>query len=138
MAKNRGKEGRDDYLFGKDFMKSKIKEAVSDISFLLERGYGESSCCELVGNRYKLNKRQQQAIKGISAAESAVKSRSEKELEKHILSDKEIIIDGFNQIILFESMLSNAYLFKGRDGAFRDLSSLHGTYKSVNQTEDTE
>ena len=136
MAKNRGKEGRDDYLFGKDFMKRKIKEAVSDMSFLLERGYGESSSCELVGNRYKLNKRQQQAIKGMSAAESAVKSRSEKELEKHILSDKEIIIDGFNQIILFESMLSNAYLFKGRDGAFRDLSSLHGTYKSVNQTEE--
>lgn len=136
MAKNRGKEGRDDYLFGKDFMKRKIKEAVSDMSFLLERGYGESSSCELVGNRYKLNKRQQQAIKGMSAAESAVKSRNLKQLEKHTLSEKEIIIDGFNQIILMESMLSNAYLFKGKDGAFRDLSSLHGTYKSVNQTEE--
>ena len=136
MAKNRGKEGRDDYLFGKDFMKRKIKEAVSDMSFLLERGYGESSSCELVGNRYKLNKRQQQAIKGMSAAESAVKCRVDKELAKQTLLAKEIIIDGFNQIILTESMLSNAYLFKGKDGVFRDLSSLHGTYKSVNQTEE--
>ena len=32
-------------------------------------------------------------------------------------------------------MLSNAYLFQGKDGAYRDLSSLHGTYKKVQQTQ---
>ncbi|WGH76452.1 DUF434 domain-containing protein [Tenacibaculum tangerinum] len=136
MPKNRGKEGRDSYLFGKNFMQDKIKEAVFDMSFLLERGYGESSSCELVGNRHKLNKRQQQAIKGMSAAKTAVIRRKEKALLKESLSGKEIIVDGFNQIILLESMLSNAYLFEGKDGAIRDLSSLHGTYKSVNQTEE--
>lgn len=59
MPKNRGKEGSDDRLFGQEFMQRKIKEAVFDMSFLLERGYGEASSCELAGNRYKLNKRQQ-------------------------------------------------------------------------------
>lgn len=134
MPKNRGKEGKDDKLFGQAFMQRKIKEAVNDMSFLLERGYGESSSCELVGNRYKLSKRQQQAIKGMAAGNTAVKNREEKLLSKENLKNKEIIIDGFNQVILLESMLSNAYLFQGKDTAYRDLSSLHGTYKSVNQT----
>ncbi|CAL2082575.1 conserved hypothetical protein [Tenacibaculum sp. 190524A02b] len=136
MPKNRGKEGKDDKLFGQDFMQRKIKEAVYDMSFLLERGYGEFSSCELVGNRYKLNKRQQQAIKGMAAGVTAVKNRTEKKLTQEQLANKEVIIDGFNQIILLESMLSEAYLFQGKDEAYRDLSSLHGTYKSVNQTEE--
>ncbi len=135
MAKNRGKEGRDDYLFGEAFMQRKIKEAVYDMSFLLERGYGESSSCELVGNRYKLNKRQQQAIKGMSAGETKVSNRKESQVIYDDLEGETLIIDGFNQIIILESLLSNAYLFKGKDGAFRDISSIYGTYKSVNQTE---
>ncbi len=135
MPKNRGKEGRDDYLFGEAFMQRKIKEAVCDMSFLLERGYGESSSCELVGNRYKLNKRQQQAIKGMSAGETKVNNRKESQVIYDDLEEKTLIIDGFNQIIILESLLSNAYLFKGKDGAFRDISSIYGTYKSVNQTE---
>lgn len=134
MPKNRGKQGRDDYLFGEAFMQRKIKEAVADLSFLLERGYGESSSCELVGNRYKLNKRQQQAIKGMSAGNTAVFHRDSKQVSKQTLKNSTLIIDGFNQLILLESMLSKAYIFKGRDNAYRDLSSLHGSYKSVTQT----
>ncbi|SEC00269.1 hypothetical protein SAMN04489761_2220 [Tenacibaculum sp. MAR_2009_124] len=134
MPKNRGKEGRDDYLFGESFMKRKIKEAVYDMSFLLERGYGEASSCELVGNRYKLNKRQQQAIKGMSAGESAIQNRKSRQRSIQEIKNQALIIDGFNQLILLESMLSEAYLFQGKDGAYRDLSRLHGTYKKVNQT----
>ena len=37
--------------------------------------------------------------------------------------------------ILLESTLSGAYIFKGLDGCYRDLSSVQGTYKKVNQTQ---
>jgi hypothetical protein len=135
MAKNRGKVGRDDYLFGEVFMQRKIKEAAFDMSFLLERGYGESSSCELVGNRYKLNKRQQQAIKGMAVSKTAVVNRQNTKVATEVLEGATLIIDGFNQLILLESILSEAYIFKGRDGAYRDLSNLYGTYKSVSQTQ---
>ena len=105
MPKNRGKEGRDDYLFGELFMRKKIKEAVYDMSFLLERGYGETSSCELVGNRYKLNKRQQQAIKGMAAGETAVQNRKSKQKTIQEIKNQTLIIDGFNQLILLESLL---------------------------------
>jgi hypothetical protein len=37
-------------------------------------------------------------------------------------------------LIILESALSGAYIFKGRDGACRDIQSVHGSYKRVMQT----
>ena len=35
-----------------------------------------------------------------------------------------------------ESFLSGAYVFKCRDGLYRDISSVHGSYKRVTRTEE--
>lgn len=130
--KNRGKEASDDVLFGTLKMQEKLKEAVADMHYFLSRGYGEKATLVLVGNRYRLNSRQQQAVRGMSASKSQIENRKSKEIEN--LAEKEIIIDGFNVLILLESVLSNAYVFKGLDGFVRDLSSVYGTYKKVQQT----
>ncbi len=132
--RNRGKEGRDDQLFGHPAMQQKLKDAVSDLSYLLERGYSEVSAGQLAGNRYKLNKRQQKAMRGMAASESSVKHRNSKLITKEHLKDKTLILDGFNVLIILESYLSDGFIFKGKDGAYRDISSLHGSYKKVSQT----
>ena len=44
-------------------------------------------------------------------------------------------IDGFNLLILLESALGGAVVLTGRDGTYRDLGSVHGTYKHVRHTE---
>jgi len=132
--KNRGKEASDDDLFGTEKIQLKLKEAVTDLSYFLSRGYGEKATLALVGNRYRLNSRQQQAVRGMSASQSQIGSRRSKEIQSSDLEGKEIAIDGFNVLILLESILSNAYVFKGQDGFIRDLSSVHGTYKRVKQT----
>lgn len=132
--KNRGKEASDDALFGTAKMQSKLKEAVTDMHYFLSRGYGEKSTLTLVGNRYRLNARQQQAVRGMSASQQQIENRKSKEIQSQDLEGKEICIDGFNVLILLESTLSNAYVFKGQDGFIRDLSSVYGTYKKVNQT----
>jgi hypothetical protein len=132
--KNRGKEASDDDLFGTEKIQLKLKEAVTDLSYFLSRGYGEKATLALVGNRYRLNSRQQQAVRGMSASQSQIENRLSKEIQSSDLEGKEIAIDGFNALILLESILSNAYVFKGQDGFIRDLSSVHGTYKRVKQT----
>lgn len=132
--KNRGKEASDDDLFGTEKIQLKLKEAVTDLSYFLSRGYGEKATLALVGNRYRLNSRQQQAVRGMSASQSQIEDRQSKEIQSSDLEGKEIAIDGFNALILLESILSNAYVFKGQDGFIRDLSSVHGTYKRVKQT----
>ncbi|MDR6760204.1 hypothetical protein J2Y38_000383 [Flavobacterium sp. 2755] len=132
--KNRGKEASDDVLFGTLKIQLKLKEAVADMRYFLSRGYGEKATLALVGNRYRLNSRQQQAVRGMSASQNQIEDRKSKEIEIQNLAGKEIIIDGFNALILLESILSNAYVFKGLDGFIRDLSSVYGTYKKVKQT----
>ena len=132
---NRGKEGSDDRLFGSTSMQNKMQKAVFDLSFLLERGYSEKSSKELIGNRYKLNQRQIKGIAGMSASSSSVQLRNEKRLNSENLQDQVVLLDGFNVLIILESILSNGYVFKGMDGSYRDLSSVHGSYKRVSQTE---
>lgn len=132
--KNRGKEASDDALFGTEKMQLKLKEAVNDMHYFLSRGYGEKSTLTLVGNRYRLNARQQQAVRGMSASQKQIEDRKAKEIKSQDLEGREVVFDGFNVLILLESILSNAYVFKGQDGFFRDLSSVYGTYKKVQQT----
>ncbi len=134
MSKNRGKEGRDDQFFGTASAVQRIQEAVEDLSFLWEKDYGEKSSLELVGNRYRLSARQQKALRGMSAGISKCKAREAKRKSLDQLQGEELYIDGFNVLILLESLLSEAYIFQGKDGCYRDLSSVHGTYRKVNQT----
>lgn len=132
--KNRGKEASDDTLFGTPNIQLKLKEAIIDMHYFLSRGYGEKATLALVGNRYRLNSRQQQAVRGMSASQTQIENRKQKEIQIQDLEGKKIAVDGFNALILLESILSNAYVFKGQDGFIRDLSSVHGTYKRVKQT----
>jgi len=135
-TRNRGKEGSDDRLFGDSKMQEKLKKATQDMYYLLTRGFAEKSSVQLVGNRYRLNVRQQKALMGMSAGKQYLELRKAKELNTKELKNKTVLIDGFNLLITLESALSGAYLFKGMDGNYRDVSSVHGTYKRVQKTND--
>lgn len=133
--RNRGKNTGDDSLFGSEKQISKLKLAVQDMQYLLTRGYAEKAASDLVGNRYRLKTRQIQVLRGASASNGQIQNRKLKEHNVSDLKDKTIYLDGFNVLILLESLLSEAYIFEGVDGCFRDLSGVHGTYKRVNQTQ---
>ena len=132
--RNRGKNTGDDNLFGSEKQINTLKMAVQDMQYLLTRGYAEKAGSELVGNRYRLKTRQIQALRGASASGMQIYERNLKQLKISELKDIVIYLDGFNVLILLESLLSEAYIFEGADGCFRDLSGIHGTYKRVNQT----
>lgn len=133
--RNRGKESNDDRIFGKKWLPI-LKEAVTDMSHLLTRGYSERSSLQLVGNRYKLNSRQRKAVFRMSSSEMDVFVRQNKCCLKEDLRNTEVDIDGFNVLILLECALSGAFVFKCKDGTFRDISSVHGSYKRVIKTEE--
>lgn len=133
--RNRGKNTGDDTLFGSEKQIDKLRLAVQDMAYLLSRDYAERASSELVGNRYKLKNRQIQTLRGASASENQIQNRRSKQVEISDLKDKIIYLDGFNILILLESLLSEAYIFKGLDDCYRDLSGVHGTYKRVNQTQ---
>ncbi|MFC3160810.1 hypothetical protein SAMN05443633_105158 [Chryseobacterium arachidis] len=133
--RNRGKNTGDDAIFGTEKQIDKLKLAVQDMQYLLSRNYAEKASSDLVGNHYRLKTRQIQALRGASASDLQIQNRKSKELEISDLKNKIIYLDGFNVLILLESLLSEAYIFEGLDGCFRDLSGVFGTYKRVNQTQ---
>lgn len=134
-TRNRGKDTGDDQLFGSEKMVLKLKNAAQDMNYLLSRGFAEKASAELIGNRYKLRSRQIQMLKGASASDFQMEDRKNKLISLENLKNKLVYLDGFNVLILLESLLSGAYIFKGWDGCFRDLSSVHGSYKRVIQTQ---
>lgn len=131
-VRNRGKEASDDKLFSTQ-MRRPFQQALEDLYYLITKGYAEKSSLQLVGNRYRFTARQQKALQGMAAGRLQIDRRNQHEVFQ--LANQAVSIDGFNLLILLESALSGAYLFKGLDNSYRDLSGVHGTYKRVNQTD---
>ncbi len=50
------------------------------------------------------------------------------------MSGGSLAIDGYNLLITVESALGRGVILLGRDGCCRDLASLHGTYRRVQET----
>jgi hypothetical protein len=50
------------------------------------------------------------------------------------VKEAEIHVDAFNLLITVEAMLGGAYLFVGRDHAYRDVDPVQGTYRVAHQT----
>jgi hypothetical protein len=132
--RNRGKNTGDDVLFQPIKELEKLKLAVQDMNYLLSKDYPEKSSSELVASRYKLKTRQIQALRGVSASDQQIENKNSRRLEISDIKNETLHLDGFNVLILLESLLSEAYIFEGLDGCFRDLSGVHGTYKRVQQT----
>lgn len=111
-----------------------LRRAVQELSWLLSRGYAERSATALVGNRHALSARQRKAVARCAAADDAVRARRARRVEAGALADAVVHVDGFNVIIGGESAWSGGLVLVGRDGAHRDLASVHGTYARVEET----
>lgn len=134
VDRNRGKASGDDKFFAAASTVVLLEEAVSDLYYLLSRGFAEKSSLLLVANRYKLHARQMKAIQGMAASAAQIDIRKQKEILPNSLNNHTIAIDGFNLLILLEAAMSGSYIFKGLDGCYRDIAGVHGSYKRVKQT----
>ncbi len=133
--RNRGQQANDQQSFAPKWHPI-FTEAVDDLCFLLTRGYAENSALQVVGNRYRLNKRQRNAVLRVSASKQHIEQRNQSLCSAEAVVNQVLEIDGFNLLILLESALSGAFIFKARDGLYRDISSVHGSYKRVVKTEE--
>ena len=132
-TRNRGQHPNDTKIFAPKWQPI-FKDAVDDLCYLLSRGYGGNSAVEIVGNRYQLNKRQRMAVSRMAASDAEILNRRSKQITAEKLEGQVVEIDGFNLLILLENALSGAYIFQCRDGTYRDISSVHGSYKRVTKT----
>jgi hypothetical protein len=125
----------DHVLFGTPEAQNNLLQALEDMYYLLSRNYPPKAALALVGNRYQLVQRQQQALQGMACSAEELKNRKEKQLSPAALKDKTILLDGFNVLIILETALAGGFVFEGLDGCYRDIASVHGTYKKAQHTE---
>jgi hypothetical protein len=133
IRKHRGAHPEDRKLFADDQLPG-LRTAVNELSWLLTRDYSMRGAVKLVGDRHALTDRQRLALSRAACSDQSKARRAGTRVEIEELEASGLIIDGFNLIITIEAALSGAALLLCRDGCIRDLSSVHGSYRSVEET----
>jgi hypothetical protein len=130
---HRGPHPADEKLFAPKAI-GNLRFAVADFSLLLTKGYAAKSALKLVCDKFSLTERQRLAIMRSACSDQQLASRSEHRIEVKNLVGQSVAIDGYNVLITVEAAMSGGVIFAGRDGCFRDLASIHGTYRKVTET----
>jgi hypothetical protein len=111
-----------------------LRKAVSDLAWLLSRGYASTSALKIVGDRYSLVARQRIAVARCTCSDDAVKHRQRHQVSADALENGELWIDGYNALTSLEAALSGGVILHARDGCYRDMASMHGSYRKVEET----
>jgi hypothetical protein len=133
MSGHRGPDPRDATAFGADALVP-LRAAVADQSWLLGHGYAPVSALKLVGDRWNLTERQRHAVRRASCSDEAVARRQDARVTRDDVGGRLLVIDGFNVITTVEAAFGGAVVLRCRDGAWRDIAGVHGTYRKVAET----
>jgi hypothetical protein len=131
--KHRGPHPHDPELFAEEALPA-LRTAVRDLAWLLSRGYAINSSLKLVGDRYELNSRQRTAVSRGCCSDQELARRREHQVSVKDLAGQELWLDGYNVLTSLEAALAGGVILNGRDGCYRDMASMHGSYRKVAET----
>lgn len=132
--RHRGAHPEDGRLFGEKQLTA-LRAACEELSWLLGRDYPVYAALKLVGDRHRLTDRQRIAVSRAACPDGRREQRSASTVAAETVRGAALVVDGFNQIITVEAAMGGGVIMVCRDGCLRDLSSVHGSYRSVEETE---
>ncbi|QDT24947.1 hypothetical protein Enr10x_02410 [Gimesia panareensis] len=130
---HRGAHPQDQLLFAIDAA-PELRQATCDLNWLLTRGYASVSALKLVGDRYELNARQRLAVARCACGADEAARRAAHQVQMRDLAEQELWLDGYNVLTSLEAALSGGVILQAHDGCFRDMASMHGSYRKVAET----
>ena len=130
---HRGPHPEDAELFAAPARPS-LRDAARDLCWLLNRGYPADSSLKLVGDRYGLAARQRTAVARSSCSDAQRTRRRLHEATAERVAGRALWLDGYNVLTTVEAALAGGVLLLARDGTYRDMASMHGSYRKVNET----
>jgi hypothetical protein len=133
--KHRGAHPEDVRLFSAE-AEPTLQAAVVDFCWLLDRDYPHDSSLKLVGDRCGLAARQRTAVSRCCCSNAAAVGRREREVAAEQLLGRALWLDGYNVLTTVEAALAGGVILAARDGAYRDMASMHGSYRKVTETVD--
>jgi hypothetical protein len=111
-----------------------LRAAVADLSWLLSRAYATPSAVKIVGDRYRLSARQRTAVTRCACADDALAGRLRREVSLADLRGRDVLVDGYNVLTTIEVALGGGWVLAARDTTYRDMASIHGSYRKVEET----
>lgn len=130
---HRGPHPQDAELFAAAAV-PRLQQATADLDWLLSRGYAHASALKLVGDRYDLTVRQRVAVARCACSEGQLQRRTAHRLAPESVAGCAVWLDGYNVLTTVEAALSGGALLLARDETLRDMASMHGSYRKVEET----
>ena len=130
---HRGPHPQDATLFSAAAVPT-LSSACADLCWLLSRGYPATSAATLVGDRYQLTARQRVAVARCACSDAALAARNARRVAPASVAGVVVRLDGYNVLTSVEAALSGGVILAARDGALRDMASMHGSYRQVSET----
>lgn len=131
--RHRGPHPDDETLFAASAVPS-LRAAVADVSWLLSRDYASTGAVKLVGDHYNLTARQRTAVQRCACTDTALAYRRQRHTPPEDLRGETLLVDGYNVLTTVEVALAGGFVFLARDGCYRDVASMHGTWRKVAET----
>ncbi|MBI4864126.1 MAG: DUF434 domain-containing protein [Candidatus Riflebacteria bacterium] len=130
---HRGPHPEDEQLFAPRCW-TRLGRAIDDLSWLLSRGYAPDSSLKLVGDRHGLVSRQRVAVQRCSCSDEARIRRASTERSSTSVEGRPLWLDGYNVLTTVEAALAGGVILPARDRCLRDMASMHGSYRRVDET----
>src|SRR5690606_9857894 len=81
-----------------------------------------------------LVERQRIAVKRCTCTDESLRDRLARRIERRTPLLDTVWIDGYNILTTVEAALAGGAILVSRDGGFRDMASMHGSFRSVEET----
>lgn len=133
LHRHRGADPEDERSFGAGRLAA-LRQATSDLCWLLDHGYGIGCATELVGDRHHLARRQRIAVARCACSKAAKERRQAHCVGLTRLRGQELWLDGFNVLTAVETALGGGVILIGRDGCCRDVAGVYAHYHKVEET----
>ena len=78
--------------------------------------------------------RQRIAVARCAASDQDAARRRGRQAEAAALRGRPLWLDGYNVLTTVEAALAGGLVLRARDGAYRDMASMHGSYRKVAET----
>ena len=110
-------------------------KAITDIRYLLDRGYPGKGVITFVCNHYRLDIKWRYVFTRVVFGRDTIKSRREKTVKCEDLKGEVVLVDGYNVLIGVESALKVEPVYLCDDGFLRDTRGVFRNYRCSVLTE---
>ena len=104
----------------------RVKNAIRDYRYLLNRGYPRSASLNLVSARYMLSREERMLLYRCVHPDREAKLVRAKLVEPPEIEGQPLIVDGYNVVLTIRAWVKGDSVYLCDDGVVRDLSGVHG------------